>query len=173
MLEQVLTNLNNWFLLPDGIYDGTYSIQGGCVDLPFLQSGQYFRIIGSVFNDGLYIYSSSGMLLDEYGVETYLTDETFTGAIWALAVPKAVVSLAKEIDAWQEKYKDVITAPYTSESFGGYAYTKSSIGSSDASVSGWQDAFRTRLNPYRKIHEVGFVKPTIRSHPLTPGYFGR
>lgn len=81
-----------------------------------------------------------------------MQDESFQGAVWALAVPKAVVSLAGEIAAWQEKYKDTVDSPYTRESFSGYSYSKSS--GADGSSGGWQTAFRARLNPYRKLREV-------------------
>ena len=143
MLEQVLTHIHNWFQV--GIYPGTYTISDGGVTLPFLQDGQYFRIIGSLFNDGLHQYGPSMELLQ---------DETFDGAVWALAVPKAVVELAGEIAAWQKKYGAVIESPYTSESFGGYSYSKAS-GAGDSTGSGsWQAAFRARLNPYRKLRET-------------------
>lgn len=142
MLEQVLTHIHNWFQV--GIYPGTYTIEDGGVTLPFLQDGQYFRIIGSLFNDGLHQYGPSMELLQ---------DETFNGTIWALAIPKAVVELAGEIATWQEKYGAVTASPYTSESFAGYSYTKS--GGADAGASGgWQAAFRARLNPYRKLREI-------------------
>ena len=142
MLEQILTHIHNWFQRE--IVPGTYTIQDGGVTLPFLRDGQYFRIVGSLFNDGLH----------RYGPEMEpLQDETFDGAVWALAVPKAVVELAGEIAAWQEKYKDVLDSPYQAESFGGYSYSKaSSVGDSTGS-GGWQAAFRARLNPYRKLRE--------------------
>lgn len=111
MLETVLQNLNNWFLVPDGVHAGEFTVQGGQLTLPFLQTGQYFRVVGSVFNDGLHQYPVAD-----------LTDETFTGSVWALAVPKAVIELAEEIDAWQTKNGD--PGPFTSESFGGYSYSK-------------------------------------------------
>ena len=56
MLEQVLMHLKNWFLVPGGIHEGTYTIEDGGITLPFLAKGQYFRICGSVFNDGLHQY---------------------------------------------------------------------------------------------------------------------
>lgn len=141
MLEQVLKEIHNWF--QQEIVPGRYTIQDGHIALPFLRPGQYFRIVGSVFNDGLH----------QYGPEiANLQDESFQGAVWALAVPKAVVSLAGEIAAWQEKYKDTVDSPYTSESFGGYSYSKA-IGA-DGSSGGWQAAFRARLNPYRKLREI-------------------
>lgn len=143
MLEQVLTHIHNWFQV--GIYPGTYTIEDGGVTLPFLQDGQYFRIVGSLFNDGLHQYGPAMELLQ---------DETFDGAVWALAVPKSVVELAGEIAAWQEKYGAIIESPYTSESFGGYSYSKASGAGDSGGSGGWQAAFRARLNPYRKLREI-------------------
>lgn len=141
MLEQVLRHLNNWFLLE--IHEGTFTVENGGVTLPFLQNGQYFRIVGSVFNDGLHQYPAVD-----------LTDETFTGSVWALAVPKAVIDLSVEIDAWQEKNGEAVASPYQSESFGGYSYTKRSAGSDDSALNGWQGAFKSRLNDWRKLKGV-------------------
>ena len=62
MLETVLMYLNNWFVV--GRYDDTYTIEGGRLTLPFLVNGQYYRIVGSLFNDGLYKYAD-GAALDE------------------------------------------------------------------------------------------------------------
>lgn len=143
MLEQLLMCLNNWFLLPDGVHAGMYSVEQGGITLPFLRDGQYFRIVGSVFNDGLHQYPAVD-----------LTDETFTGSVWALAVPKAVIDLSVEIEAWQEKNGEAVASPYQSESFGGYSYTKRSAGSDSGTLNGWQDAFRGRLNVWRKLKGV-------------------
>lgn len=144
MLEEILMHLNNWFLVPDGVHTGVYSIGDGGIALPFLVEGQYFRIFGSVRNDGLHQYPASD-----------LTTETFDGVIWALAVPKQVVILADEIKAWNEKQGG--PSAYTSESFGGYSYSKAA--NADGVPLGWQDVFKTRLNRWRKIREVGFVQP--------------
>ena len=139
MLETVLQNLNNWFLVPDDVHAGEFTVQGGQITLPFLQTGQYFRVVGSVFNDGLHQYPVAD-----------LTDETFTGSVWALAVPKAVIELAEEIDAWQTKNGD--PGPFTSESFGGYSYSKATNASGMA--VGWQDVFKSRLNDWRRIRGI-------------------
>lgn len=139
MLETVLQNLNNWFLVPDGVHAGEFTVQGGQLTLPFLQTGQYCRVVGSVFNDGLHQYPVAD-----------LTDETFTGSVWALAVPKAVIELAEEIDAWQTKNGD--PGPFTSESFGGYSYSKATNASGMA--VGWQDVFKSRLNDWRRIRGI-------------------
>ena len=139
MLEQVLMHLKNWFLVPGGIHEGTYTIEDGGIALPFLANGQYFRIVGSVFNDGLHQYPASD-----------LKAETFEGTVWALAVPQAVIELAFEIEAWQKKNGDASVSPYQSESFGGYSYSKATDSVSGGAVT-WQSAFRSRLNAWRKI----------------------
>ena len=141
MLEQVLRHLNNWFLVD--IHEGTFTVENGSIALPFLQTNQYFRICGSVFNDGLHKYPAVD-----------LTDETFTGTVWALAVPKAVITLAEDIAAWEEKNGEAAASPYQSESFGGYSYTKRSAGNDSGTLNGWQDAFRGRLNDWRKLKGV-------------------
>ena len=139
MLEQVLMHLKNWFLVPGGIHEGTYTIEDGGIALPFLANGQYFRICGSVFNDGLHKYPASD-----------LKAETFEGAVWALAVPQAVIELAAEIEEWQKKNGEASVSPYQSESFGGYSYSKATDSASGGAVT-WQSAFRSRLNAWRKL----------------------
>lgn len=139
MLEQVLMHLKNWFLVPGGIHEGTYTIEDGGITLPFLANGQYFRICGSVFNDGLHQYPASD-----------LKAETFEGTVWALAVPQAVIELAEEIEAWQTKNGDASVSLYQAESFGGYSYTKATDGATGGAVT-WQTSFRSRLNAWRKL----------------------
>ena len=139
MLEQVLMHLNNWFLVPGGIHEGTYTIEDGGITLPFLANGQYFRICGSVFNDGLHQYP-----------EGDLKTETFDGTVWALAIPQAVIDLAAEIEEWEKKNGEAAYGIYQSESFGGYSYTKATDAQTGGSVT-WQSAFRSRLNQWRKI----------------------
>ena len=141
MLEQLLRHLHNWFLMEvDGkeqIFTGDYEIKGGGMDLPFLQPNQFYRIVGSVFNDGLHRYCDP---------EDYLQDETFTGAIWALAIPTAVINISREIDTWQQA--NALT-PYQSESFGGYTYQRAT--GRNGKTATWQDVFAHRLNAWRKI----------------------
>lgn len=132
MLETVLMYLNNWFVM--GRYDDTYTIEDGGITLPFLVNGQYFRIVGSLFNDGVYQYPAT------------LTDETFDGSVWALAIPKALLSAVEEITAWAAKNGD--GGPYTSESFGGYSYSKAT--NSKGLAVGWRDVFAAQLAPWKK-----------------------
>lgn len=143
MLTELCQELRNWF--DRERHSGTFTITGGNITADFLAEGQYYRIIGSVFNDGVH----------QYPVDI-LRDETFDGSVWALAIPEPVIKLADEIDAWREKYEFADSAalsPFTSESFGGYSYTKSGGSGSTADTGGvsWQNVFKTRLNRWRKI----------------------
>lgn len=147
MLEKVLIHLKNWFVVPGGVHSGTFAIENGVIELPFLQDGQYYRICGSVFNDGLHKYG-------EYDLQ----DETFAGAVWVLAIPRAVVELAGEIETWQAKNGETAQSPFSSESFGGYSYSKTTDPTTGGAVS-WETVFRSQLNPYRKIRETAPVKP--------------
>ena len=139
MLEQVLMNIRNWFPVKGGIYSGTFTIKDGGITLPFLADGQYFRICGSVFNDGLHQYN----VLD-------LTDETFNGTIWALSIPQPVIDLANEIQEWQDKNADALSSPYSSESFGGYSHSKAT-NSATGGAETWQSVFKQQLSAWRKI----------------------
>jgi len=141
MLTELCQELHNWFERDK--YFGTFTIEGGNITAPELLDGQYFRIVGSVFNDGVHKYPA-----------TDLTAETFDGAIWSLGIPKAVLDLDADIDAWRTKYEtadSVAMSPYNSESFGGYSYSKGSTATAANTETGWQKTFASRLNMWRKI----------------------
>jgi len=151
MLTEICQYLKNWFnRKPDGSgypkYEGTFTIENGALTGVELTEGQYFRIMGSLFNDGVHRYGDGG-----------LTDEEFDGDVWLMGVPPEIVQLAEDIEAWQEKYGGIDSAamsPYQSESFGGYSYSKAGSGSASASAANsgtWQTAFSARLAPWRKI----------------------
>ena len=142
MLTELCAELKNYFLRDReaDIHYGEYTISGGSIDLPFLLNGQYFRIVGSVLNDGVYQYPADG-----------LADEVFTGAVWSMAVPSSVVDLAADIEAWNEKNAEALASPYTSESFGGYSYTKASGSSESGGAYSWKDQFASRLAKYRRL----------------------
>jgi len=140
ILSELCQELKNWFCdIEKDVHEGTYSIEGGTLSLPFLKQGQYFRIAGSVHNDGVYKYG-----------EAELLDETFTGAVWAMRIPPSVIDLASEIDAGIEKNAAVVTSPYQSESWGGYSYSLKSGGGESGTLS-WQSVFAGRLNRWRKL----------------------
>ena len=137
-LTEICTELRNWFVVPDGVHIQTYTISGGSIaPLDFLQEGQYFRIIGSVFNDGVHQYPASD-----------LTDEVFDGAVWAMAVPPSVIALTAEIEEYNKSDAGK-ASPYISENFGGYGYTKAT--GSNGKVLTWKSVFADALNRYRKL----------------------
>lgn len=142
MLTELCAELKNYFLRDReaDIHYGEYTISGGSIDLPFLLNGQYFRIVGSVLNDGVYQYPADG-----------LADEVFTGAVWAMAVPPSVVALAADIEAWNTANAEALASPYTSESFGGYSYTKASGNSASGGAYSWKDQFAGRLAKWRRL----------------------
>lgn len=117
------------------IYSGRFTVQDGSVSLPFLANGQYFRVFGSVFNDGVYQYPATG-----------LKDETFTGVIWAMRPPREFLDIVEKIEAWQAKYGGSASSPYTSESvIGVYSYTKNGDGAD------WRGVFGEALRRWRKL----------------------
>lgn len=131
-------------------YYGKFRVSDGQIDLSELiadgsvQVDQYIRVIGSVFNDGVY----------QYGVDSLPHDEVFDGQVWALNIPPEVVTLLSDINAWVTANADQIATPYASESFGGYSYSlKSGMtgAGSDSGEGAWKAQFRTKLNRWRKM----------------------
>lgn len=155
MLTELCQYLRNWFdRKPDGSYHakffGDFEISGGALINVELTQGQYYRIMGSLFNDGVHKFG------DENDA---LTDEEFNGAIWAMSIPPEVIQLAEDIASWQAKYGGVDSeamSPFQSESYGGYSYSKSrsSVAASSNganSSNAWQSAFASRLRRWMKI----------------------
>lgn len=138
MLTELLAEIRNYFEVPNGRHFGTFTISGGSIaPLDFLQEGQYFRIVGSVFNDGVYQYPAASF-----------TDEVFEGAVWAMAVPPTLIALSAEIEEYNEKNGK--PSAFTAESYpNGYSYTRAT----DASgvPLSWQKAFSSRLSKWRKL----------------------
>lgn len=131
------------------IHSGTFTISGNSITpLDFIQNGQYFRIVGSAINDGVYCNDAQSLEI--------LTDETFDGAIWEMSVPRAFLTMCADIDAWRKSNESVDSAnmsPYASESFAGYSYQKGAGSSkSGGSAITWQSQFSKRLNAWRRIY---------------------
>lgn len=141
-LNRVCDYIHNYFVKE--VVKGKFKIQNGDLQVDFLLDSQPYRINGSIFNDGVHSY-----------LDGDLSDEEFEGEVWAMAVPPAVIALSNEIDEWIGKYGDAVNSPYSSESFGGYSYTKASGGSNNSgSVKpsyDWRDVFGSSLYPYRKL----------------------
>lgn len=131
MLEEILSYLHNWFPVKGAAHCGVHRIESGRLQFDGLAPGQYYRIQGSVLNDGLHKWPDM------------LQDETFTGTVTPLAIPHALSeTLLDEIEAW------IRANPATdkvSESFGGYSYSRQTGAS-----GGWQAAFASRLARWRR-----------------------
>ena len=137
MLTELCAELRNYFVV--SIHEGRFTIDGGEIaPLDFIQENQYFRIVGSVFNDGVYKYTA----------DLVLTDEIFSGSVWAMAVPPTLIALAEDIKKYNES-DEAKPSAYTSESFGGYSYSKAT--DENGVAVGWKKVFASRLKPYRRI----------------------
>lgn len=133
MINAVCAEIRNYFV--KSVHSGRFTVKDGTIQLPFLVEGQYFRVVGSVLNDGIYQYPAAS-----------LQNETFSGKIVAMAVPPTFISLIDKIEKFNNK-NDI--SPYTSESWGGYSYIKATDGNGQA--VGWKTAFAKELNAWRKI----------------------
>lgn len=148
MLTEICQYLRNFFERDKWfdaykVTDGVLTYADG-VALPLL-TGQYYRIVGSVLNDGVHKWGDQ---------EDVLTDEPeFSGAVWPMAVPPAFLALAAEIKTWCADNAAVIASPYQSESFGNYSYSLRGGTNAAGTAIGatWQAQFEARLAPWRKI----------------------
>lgn len=131
------------------IHEDTFEISGNSIaPLDFIAQGQFFRIVGSAMNDGVYQNTVEGL--------ADLTDETFDGAIWEMSVPRAFLSLCADIDAWRkanEAADSTNMSPFTSESFAGYSYQKGGgVSQGTGNAMTWQAQFARRLNAWRRLN---------------------
>ena len=145
MLTEICAEIRNYFCKAEDRIIGDFSIvDGSIVPSVDLANDQYYRIVGSIFNDG--VHRSTDILKDE---------SEFHGAVWKMRVPQDVIDLAEDIEAWKEKNADTIASPYVSESFGGYSYSKGS-GTDGTIGASWKNQadFASRLRPYRRIRVI-------------------
>lgn len=140
-LTELCQELRNWFCDDEDKHIEDFTIVGGTISPPVdIKDGQFYRIVGSYFNDG--VHKST----DE------LKDDSFHGGIWLMRVPPEVVSLLNDIKDYEAKYGATNISPFQSESFAGYSYSKAAKGSGNSgSTVTWRDAFKSRLNKWRKI----------------------
>lgn len=144
-LDMVLQSIHNHFEASSFDVRGC-SISGGVIsaDIP---NGAWYRIDGSLLNDGMHKHP-----------DTTLEDETFDGTITICRIPKPLLDVVEEVDAYLAASSDalakVAASPYASESFGGYSYSLRSDltgGGSGGGAGGWQSVFARRLRPWRKL----------------------
>lgn len=142
MIGQVCAECKNYFIQKDvDIHASNYVISGGSISpVPFLKNRQYYRIVGSVLNDGVY----------QHGVDDMqLADEEFYGAVWAMRVPRDFVALVYEIQEWETNHAAALSGPFSSESFDNYSYTMAT--SEGGGAYTWKDHFKGKLNGYRRL----------------------
>lgn len=139
-IKEICDYIHNYFEVDE--VSGEFTIADGSLEASFLSNNQYYRIQGSVFNDGIYKYPS-----------TDLTNEIFKGKVTAMAVPKDVLAVLDEATQWENDNAKVLQSPLNSESFGGYSYSKGSSSKKDGSQGQitWRDVFGDKLKAYRKI----------------------
>lgn len=145
MIDRICGFIHNYFTSSADKHVGTFTIEGGGISLPFLIHGQYFRIVGSTLNDGIYQYPADG-----------LSAETFTGAIWAMKVPVALIRIAQEAEELEAQAGNSVNGPYTSENvIGAYSYTKAANAAdgADSWLFGADGVFGQRLNRWRRVSE--------------------
>lgn len=141
-LDSLCAELRNYFVTT--VHTGTYTIDGGTF-LPseLLADGQFFCIRGSTFNDGVWQWPAYD-----------LVDETFTGEIWAMALPPAFLALAEDIASLRARLDELAQSEgakkgFSSESFEGYSYSVSSDLPPD--VQELQNRIRDGKRRWRKI----------------------
>ena len=75
-----------------------------------------------------------------------LENDEFEGEIWELAPPQEFIKLCDKIREWNAENKH---SDKTSESFGGYSYSKAT--NNNGVPLTWQDVFAKDLRAYKKI----------------------
>ena len=141
MLSEVCAYLRNYFYHGEPTI-GKIEIVNGALKEPYgLKANQYFRIVGSMFNDGVYQHPL-----------TTLQDETFNGTVWGMAVPPELIALISEMEAWKTSNAYALNTPYQSESKADYSYSlKSSGNSADGGAMTVINQFSGRLARWRKL----------------------
>lgn len=115
---------------------GDFTVSGGSLVGVEVPDGAYFWVSGSTLNDGLHVAPDSGM-----------EDESFTGEVDVLAIPKTFQRVVENMSDWVKKHP---STGYSSESFGGYSYSMPSNSKTGMAADVF-DVFRTSLNRWRRL----------------------
>lgn len=142
-MTELCKELRNWFDRARYIGSITIDAEGDVYcngDKIGLLNGQYYRVIGSVFADGVHVYP-----------DTETTPEAFDGAVWAMAVPQDFLALAQEIEDWNTNIRPKMFGPYSSEnlSSSGYSYQRQSA--NDMAKADYRTVYASQLNAWRKL----------------------
>lgn len=136
VIDELCAECRNYFTSDKDKLSGDFTITNGSLNLgDSAKNGQYFRVIGSTFADGIHQNPS-----------VFEQDESFSGCIWLMKIPMQFIRDAVLIKDWIDKYGDESSAsPYTSESFDNYSYSKDST-----AKGGWKSQFGTTISRWRK-----------------------
>lgn len=142
-LTELCQDLRNWFDRVRYIGHITLDADGGvfCNGVAIgLAEDQYYRVINSTFADGVHIYPDADN-----------KQESFDGAVWAMAVPPDFLALVQEIEDWNTNARPKMLGPYSSEnlSSSGYSYQRQSA--EDMAKADYKTVFGARLNKWRKL----------------------
>ena len=151
MLQEVLEEINNWFV-PKSAKLVTYTIENGMISPAFgAEEGDRFLVCMSKRNDGVYTWHANGITNDDDTEAAGLRDETFAGTIRVCSIPPVLLALSGEISQWVETYSEQLNSPLQSESFNGYSYTLKSGGANGGSGPlSWRDVFGSKLDRWRR-----------------------
>jgi len=107
-----------------------------------IENGQYFALFRQRIPLGVF-------------QKNELSDKSFTGSVWLMDVPKAII----DANTWAETWKannmaagSEANSVFQSESFGGYSYSKGNNSKGKVGASIFDNAqFAAMLAPYRKL----------------------
>ena len=149
LAEEVLSHLHNWFVKDTAVFENVEVSDGNPPDdiSAFVPDNAFYRLQGTYLNDGLHRMGDPDDTLQDESIDRVLVS--------VLAIPRPLLLIIDEIEAWNEKYGEISTGPFFSEKFGGYEYQIrgfSSYGVSGSPLAGWRLAFANRLNPWRRMY---------------------
>lgn len=134
MIEKVLHYLNHFYPHTVETVKGV-EVDGITVKKDYIV-GQYIYIKDSIMNDGIYKITT----ITGNKINLDLTAEPTTITVYALAIPKSLLNLTTEIEAYGEKDESL-----SSESIDDYSV-------SFKNGSGWEKAFASKLAPYKRVY---------------------
>lgn len=142
-LSRICARLKNHFLRDK--YEGTFTLVSGIAPLDNLLDGQYFVIVNSNLNNGVFQNTAESL--------AKIQPETFTGRIWTMSVPVDFLELVEDIDQLNAKIEELglLDKGYASETFGGYTYSLQS--GAPAYMQEWLNRINSGMSMYQKMRE--------------------
>ena len=137
MIGEICAYIKNYFVYEGDRIFGEFSIENGEIVPPVEFPTDYYAIFGSRRNNGVH------NLADQ--TDTLVDEGKFHGSIWIMTPPDDFLTKVAEIKSWVTANNSALASPFSSESFGGYSYTKGKNKSgSDYGIT-WRDQFGDEL----------------------------